>query len=170
MPRFTVASDTSTVNIDLKVNLHPSHISAHGLTGIIECELDGDGRPRLDAPYSADLSVPVASIKSGHAIQDREMRRRFDVNRHPTIDVKVTQGEALDTAGRYRATAQITMHGQTREIQGEVQIAVDGSQMTVDGDHVINVKDFGIEPPRLIILKVEPEVTVRAHIVAVAQP
>jgi hypothetical protein len=31
---------------------------------------------------------------------------------------------------------------------------------------VINVKEFGIDPPRLIILKVEPDVDIQVHIVA----
>ncbi len=44
-----------------------------------------------------------------------------------------------------------------------------GDTLTVDGQQVINVKDFGIDPPRLIILKVEPDVDLQVHIVAVRQ-
>ena len=136
---------------------------------MIECEVDDQGRPRLDQPYSAELTLPVDAIKSGNGIQDREMRRRFDVGRYPSITARVTRGEALEGDGRYRALAQLTMHGQTREISGEVQLHVDGTAMTIDGQQVINVKDFGIDPPRLIILKVEPEVDLRVHIVAERQ-
>jgi polyisoprenoid-binding protein YceI len=98
------------------------------------------------------------------------MRRRFDVNRYPSITARVTKGEALDGDGRYRAVAQLTMHGQTREISGDLQLRVDGTTMTIDGQQVINVKDFGIDPPRLIILKVEPDVDLQVHIVADLQP
>jgi len=169
MPQFRVNTSQSTVKVGLRVNLHPSHIDANALTGVIECELDGDGQPRLDQPYSAELSLPVDAIKSGNGIQDREMRRRFDVGRYPTITARVTHGEALEGKGRYRAVAQLTMHGQTREISGEIQLSVDGTTVTIDGQQVINVKDFGIDPPRLIILKVEPEVDLRVHIVAERQ-
>ncbi|MFI5285360.1 MAG: YceI family protein [Candidatus Dormibacteria bacterium] len=165
MPRFRVNTAESTVNVGLRVNLHPSHIRANALSGFIECEVDERGQPRLDHPYSAELTLPVDAIKSGNGIQDREMRRRFDVAHHPTITAKVTDGEALG-GGRYRATAQLSMHGQTREITGEIQITVSGTTMTIDGQQVINVKDFGIDPPRLIILKVEPEVDLQVHIVA----
>ena len=48
--------------------------------------------------------------------------------------------------------------------------SVDGTTMTIDGQQVINVKDFGIDPPRLIILKVEPDVDLQVHIVAELQP
>jgi polyisoprenoid-binding protein YceI len=166
MPRFRVNTAQSTVKVGLRVNLHPSHINANSLSGVIECEVDEQGKPRLDRPYSAELTLPVDAIKSGNGIQDREMRRRFDASRYPTITATVTHGEALEGEGRYRAVAQLTMHGQTREIKGDVQLGVKGTTMTIDGQQVINVKDFGIDPPRLIILKVEPDVDLQVHIVA----
>ena len=166
MPRFRVNTAQTTVSVGLRVNLHPSHISANALSGVIECEVDDQGTPRLDQPYSAELTLPVDAIKSGNGIQDREMRRRFDVSRYPTITATVTHGEAGEGEGRYRAVAQLTMHGQTREITGDVQLGVNGKTMTIDGQQVINVKDFGIDPPRLIILKVEPDVDLQVHIVA----
>jgi polyisoprenoid-binding protein YceI len=167
--QFRVDTNRSSVKVGLRINLHPSHIDSNALTGVIECEIDDQGRPRLDHPYSAELSLPVDAIKSGNGIQDREMRRRFDAGRYPTITARVTDGEALEGEGRYRAVAQLTMHGQTREISAEIQLRVDGTTMTIDGQQVINVKDFGIDPPRLIILKVEPEVDLRVHIVAERQ-
>jgi polyisoprenoid-binding protein YceI len=159
----------STVRVGLRVNLHPSHIEASSLSGTVTCELDDQGKPRLDQPYSAELTLPVEAIKSGNGIQDREMRRRFDAGRYPTINATVTHGEALDGDGSYRATAKLTMHGQTREITGDVRLGVTGTTMTIDGQQVIDVKDFGIDPPRLIILKVEPEVDLQVHIVAELQ-
>lgn len=169
MAQFRVNTSKSSVKVGLRVNLHPSHIDANALSGVIECEVDDQGRPRLDQPYTAELSLPVDAIKSGNGIQDREMRRRFDVGRYPTITARVTHGEALEGEGRYRAAAQLSMHGQTREISGEIQLHVDGTTMSIDGQQVINVKDFGIDPPRLIILKVEPEVDLLVHIVAERQ-
>ncbi len=169
MPRFTVNTAQSTVQVGLRVNLHPSHINANALSGFIECEVDDQGQPRLDQPYRAELSLPVDAIKSGNGIQDREMRRRFDTSRYPVITAVVTHGEALDVEGRYRATAQLTMHGVTKDITGDLTLTVSGTTMTVDGQQVINVKDFGIDPPRLIILKVEPDVDLQVHIVASRQ-
>ena len=169
MAQFRVNTSRSTVRVGLRVNLHPSHIDANALSGVIDCEVDDQGKPRLDQPYSAEVSLPVDAIKSGNGLQDREMRRRFDAGRYPTITARVTKGEALEGDGHYRAIAQLTLHGQTREITGEIQLHVDGTTMTIDGQQVINVKDFGIDPPRLIILKVEPDVDLTVHIVAERQ-
>ena len=83
MPRFRVNTAKSTVKVGLRVNLHPSHIDANALSGTIDCEVDEQGNPRLDQPYSAALTLPVDAIKSGNGMQDREMRRRFDVSKYP---------------------------------------------------------------------------------------
>jgi polyisoprenoid-binding protein YceI len=166
VPRFEVNTAQSTVRVGLRVNLHPSHINANALTGYIECEIDDQEKPRLDQPYRAELTLPVDAIKSGNGIQDREMRRRFDVSRYPLITAVVTHGEALDGEGRYRATARLTMHGVTKDVTGDLTLSVNGTTMTIDGQQVINIKDFGIDPPRLIILKVEPDVGLQVDIVA----
>ncbi len=166
MARFEVNTAQTTVQVGLRVNLHPSHVNANALTGFIECELDDQGKPRLDQPYRAELALPVEAIKSGNGLQDREMRRRFDTSRYPTITAVVTHGEALDGEGRYRATARLTLHGVTKDITGDVQVTANGRTLTIDGLQVINIKDFGIDPPRLIILKVEPDVDLQVHIVA----
>ena len=157
------------MNVDLNVNLHPSHVVSTALTGTVDCELDKQGRPRLDRPYSATLTLPVDSLKCGNALQDREMRRRLDASRYPTITARVTQGEALSRGGRYLISARLALHGRTRAIESTVRLRVTGTTMTVDGDQVINVKDFGVAPPRLIMLRMEPEVRVRSHIVAELQ-
>ena len=167
MPRYRVDTGQSQVSIGLRVNLHPSHITATGIRGELECELDDHGRVRLDRPYSAQLTLPVDSISSGIGLQDRLMRGRFDASRYPNITASVVSGEAIDVdEGRYRATAKLTMHGQTRDVTGEVQLTFTNGTVTVEAPATINMQDFGIDPPRLIVLKVEPDVDVSAHIVA----
>jgi len=170
VPRFRVDGKRSQIDIHLRVNLHPSHVTSSGLTGTIECEVDRYGRPRLDRQYAADLSVPVESLKSGIGLQDREMRRRMNVAKWPLITARVTKGEALDAKDRrYRAVATVSMRGRSRQIAADVQLHIDGDTLIVHGAQVINMTDFGISPPRLLVLRVEPEVDVRARIVAKRQ-
>ena len=167
MARYRVDTSQSQVSIGLRVNLHPSHITATGIRGEVECELDGDGHVRLDKPYSAELTLPIDAISSGNGLQDRLMRGRFDSSRYPNITAKVVSGEAISADdGRYRATAKLTMHGQTREVTGEVKLRFTNGTLTADAPTTVNMQDFGIDPPRLIVLKVEPDVDVSAHIVA----
>ena len=167
MPRYRVDTARSEVDIGLRVNLHPSHITATGVRGEVECELDDAGHLRLDRPYSAELTLPVDAISSGNTLQDRVMRGRLDSSRYPNITAKVVSGTAVSVdEGRYTATAKLTINGRTRELTRDVRLQFTNGTLTADAMTSINVQDFGIDPPRLIVLKVEPDVDISAHIVA----
>ena len=166
MPTYRIIPERSPVTIDAESSMHPVHASSSAVTGTLELRLDGQGRPDLDAPYAARLSVPVESITSGHGLQDREMHRRLDTRRHPRIGVEVTDAARLADDGRYRAKARITVRGETRDVEGEVALSVDGDQLVVEGQQTIDMRIFGVDPPRLLVIKVQPEVVVRVRLVA----
>jgi hypothetical protein len=55
------------------------------------------------------------------------------------------------------------IHGRATELSGTVEVdVIDGRA----GEHVFDIRDFGIKPPRILMLRVEPEVTVRIRLVA----
>ena len=91
MPRFRVIPDESPVSITAHATGHDTHAQSLGLTGRLVCTFDERGVPRLDAPWSAGLRLPVESIRSGNPIQDRVMRGHLDASRHPNIHVQVTE-------------------------------------------------------------------------------
>ena len=96
MPRFIVDTQNSTVDVGSAGEPAPlAHLGARAERASSTASWTTEGRPRFDAPYSAELFLPVDAIKSGHGIQDREMRRRFDTGHYPTISARVTKGEAL---------------------------------------------------------------------------
>lgn len=168
MARFNIDPGQSVVSTEVRANVHGGDIVARGLTGYIEGELADNGQPNLDAPHSASLELPVDALKSGNRLQDGEMERRMDVRRYPTINVAVKDVKP-GTGGRYRANVDVSVRGETRSIEGDLTIKGDGGRVEVDGEHTFDMRDFGINPPRLLILRVEPEVRVRVHIVANAE-
>jgi len=42
----------------------------------------------------------------------------------------------------------------------------DGDRVTIDGELDVDIRDFGLKPPNLLIVKVEPVVHVRLHLAA----
>ena len=44
--------------------------------------------------------------------------------------------------------------------------AVNGQMVILAGETTFDVRDFGMEPPRILMLKVEPDVRVKVAIVA----
>ena len=144
--------------INASSSVHPITSRTDGLEGFIE--LDGGN-------VWGEVSLDVARLRSGNPLEDRELRRRIDARRHPTIDGRVTGATPLDESGRYHVTGDITFRGVTRPHEDELVVTmVDDDTVTVEGTTTFDVRDFGMEPPRILVLRVHPEVTVTLEAVA----
>jgi hypothetical protein len=71
--------------------------------------------------------------------------------------------DAVLAGGRF----DLTFHGVTRRVRGELRLlAGDDGGFELEGEQVFDIRDFGIDPPRLLMLKADPEVRVRVRLVA----
>lgn len=163
--RYKISPTRSRVWIDAKSSLHPIHSSTDGLEGFVE--LDGDGSERLEVS-SGKVSLPVDRLSSGSRLEDRELQKRVDARRFPTIDGVVTEMTPLDGKdGHYRVTGDIAFRGVTRPHQDDMTVTtVDDRTIRLEGSSTFDVREFGMEPPRILMLRVEPEVAVRVEILA----
>ena len=84
MHRYRIVPPRSRVWIDARSNVHPIHTEADGLEGWVELDID-DGTVNVDQTPRGHLEYPVENLKSGNALEDRELRRRIDTRRYPTI-------------------------------------------------------------------------------------
>jgi polyisoprenoid-binding protein YceI len=168
--RYRIDPGRSRVWIDARSNVHPIHSSTDGLEGYVEIVTDGDGALVLDPPPAGKLTLPVSRLSSGNKLEDREMHRRIDARRYPTIDGILTSMQPLDGDGRYRVAGDVTFRGVTRPREDEMTVrAVDDRTIQLTGSSSFDIRDFGMEPPRILLLRVEPEVTVRVDITAVEE-
>ena len=95
--------------------------------------------------------------------------RRIDVKRYPMIDGVLTGIERVGDNGRYRVRGDLEFRGVSRPCEDEMTIeVVDHTTLKLGGESTFDVRDFGMEPPRILMLRVEPDVTVRVEIVATA--
>jgi polyisoprenoid-binding protein YceI len=163
--RFTIVPDRSTVWIDASSSLHPIHTRTDGLEGYLELELGTDGRVDLAVTPKGHLSLRVDRLRSGNMLEERELRRRMNARRFPTIDGELTDMHPTGEDGRYVVRGVVTFRGATNEHQDEMLIAFDDDTVMLAGTSTFDIRTFGMEPPRILLLRVEPEVTVRVEIV-----
>lgn len=156
MPRYEFDSDRSRFEIDAESSVHGIHAGTEGLTGFVDLPAGEDAAG--SAP--GRLVVPLGGLRSGNPLVDRETRRRLDVKRHPEIVCELTELTVLD-GDRYRAHGTITLMGRTVEAEGEVRIDERDDGIAISGSRTFDVRDWGLEPPRLLLLKVDPDVDVR---------
>jgi polyisoprenoid-binding protein YceI len=95
------------------------------------------------------------------------MKRRIDARRHPTITGELTGLERVDGT-RYLVRGDVTFRGVARSYEGDMDIAAsDDGTVRLEGERVFDIRDFGMQPPKILMLRVHPEVAVRVSIEAV---
>ena len=109
----------------------------------------------------------VERLSSGNALEDRELRRRVDTRRFPTIDGRLTTLQDTGRDDRYVVRGDLTFRGVTNSYEDEMTIArFDDQTLHLEGRSTFDIRDFGMEPPRILMLRVHPEVAVTVTIVA----
>jgi polyisoprenoid-binding protein YceI len=98
------------------------------------------------------------------------MQKRIDARRYPTIEGVLDHVIRNGAEQSYRVSGDVTFRGVSRRLEDQMQIrAVDGETIQLDGSARIDIRQFGMEPPRILLLKVKPEVDVRVEIFAVRE-
>ncbi|MHB8463418.1 MAG: YceI family protein [Acidimicrobiales bacterium] len=168
MARYEIASERSRVWIDARSSVHPIHTETAGLEGWLDVDVDtSSGRLDLATRPHGRLSLPVARLRSGNPLEDREMRRRIDAGRYPTIDGELAEMTAVGDSARYLVRGDVTFRGVQRSHEAEMEMTVVGDRtISLTGEATFDVREFGMEPPRILMLRVYPEVKVRVEVVA----
>ena len=169
MPRFRIVPERSRVWLEASSSVHPIHGEAAGLSGSIDVQFDGTG---LDLTSSPEIKVelPVEQLKSGNRLEDAEMMRRIDARRYPTIRGVVKDMKSQGVDGRYAVTGDLSFHGVTQTLDGEVTVSrPDDGTLVIEGERQFDIRDFNVSPPKILMLKVHPEVKVRIRVEAVGE-
>jgi len=166
--RYRIIPERSWVEIRARSNVHPIETRTVGLVGFLELALLSDGRVDLTSPASGAVSLRVANLSSGNPLQDRELRRRIDARRYPSIEGALVDMRATGTADRYVVRGDVTFRGVTRTVEDEMTVISvgDAGALEWEGEATFDVRDFGMDPPKILLFRVEPDVRVKAHIVA----
>jgi len=160
--RYRIVPEHSILWAEARSSLHPIKVETAGLEGFV------DAAPGTTAgnPLSGHLELASARVKTGNILYDRELERRLEVARYPLIQGDVT-GSRGEGGQRYHLRGDLSFHGVTRTLEGEVTLReADSTTVEIEGATVIDVRDFALQPPRLLMLRVYPEIRVRIRVLA----
>jgi polyisoprenoid-binding protein YceI len=164
--RYAVSSSEATLTFQARSTLHAVHGKATRLNGDIEAAWNPDGTLAEQPAPKMHVDFPVEGLSSGNSLQDREMWKMIDSKRFPRIAADLRDIRAAAAPRRYAARGDITFAGRSRMYDGEIALAHDGDRVTIDGELTVDIRDFGLKAPNLLIVKVDPIVSVRLHLVA----
>ena len=71
--------------------------------------------------------------------------------------------------GRYMVRGAVMFRGVTKEHEDWVPVPFDEDAVTLAGESTFDIRDYDMDPPRVLMLRVEPQVTIRVEIVGERQ-
>jgi polyisoprenoid-binding protein YceI len=164
--KYQIAPDRSQVWIEARSSIHPIHGEAKGLEGELELDIS-DGGVDLSTQPAAQLELDVGRLTSGNAAYDTQMARVVDARKYPKITGVAREFRPAGQGGRYHVRGDLTFHGVTRTVEGDVAISMlDDESLLVEGEQVFDVRDFSLQPPKILMIRVHPDVRVRVRIEA----
>ena len=165
--RYELDPDASRLHVHASSSVHPIHTEAR-VTGWVELVLRDDGSVDPAGGVGGHVELDLTGMRSGNPLVDREAERRLDVSRHPTVRGELTALEPdPDDAGRLTGHGELTFHGITRRLDGWLQVQVDYTgELRLDGEAELDVTDFGVQPPSLLLVKVHRHIRVELRATA----
>jgi polyisoprenoid-binding protein YceI len=166
MARYELQPDRSLVHVFARSTLRP-FTGAGPVSGHLDVSLR-DGRLDLDQPCAGELRLRVEDLRGDVPHLDRELRNRMDSIRYPTVTA-VLREVRPGAAGGYHMSGELTLRGRTKLVSGDATLVVEpGGPLTLRGVLHLDMRDFGLVPPRLLVLRVHPQIEVRLGVTAVA--
>lgn len=163
--RYELLREDCSMIFEARSSVHPIGVEAAEISGGLEAEVDGGDVRVLPG---ARLEVPMDGLRSGNPLIDRETRRRMDLRRDPRLVAELLDARRAG-GGRLVCRGAVTFQGRTEQVEGELQVEEqDDGALLLSGQRVVDVRRWGLRPPRLLVLKVDPQV--RVHLQLVARP
>lgn len=163
---FALVPQESAVLIETRSNVGPIVFGTLSVEGTAALSIDTTDLDET-AALSASMRIPVASLASGNTLYDSELRDRLEQRRYPWITVEMISSQPLGS-GRFGAEGDVTIHGSTRRLSGTLSLTMpDANTVVAQGQHVVDIRDFAIRLPSMLMLKIYPDVSVQFRITAV---
>jgi hypothetical protein len=164
--RFDPAA--SKLEVHASSSLHGISSKADGVEGELDLTLDASGHGiDLARGVRGSLRFELARLSTGNPLEDVATERAIDRKRYPVVEGALASITAADPdpAGNpgYDVTGELTFHGVGRELTGRLYVGVADGGATVHlwGEQVLDVRAWGVKPPKLGLVRVHPDVRVR---------
>jgi DNA-binding PadR family transcriptional regulator len=166
--RYRLLEDRSVILVDVRSSVGPISFGALGVRGWVDAAVP-DGAVRLArAGVAAQVRLAVEDLRCGNSLYDAELLRRIDARQYPWVTVELRGCTPLGPTNRCRVAGDVTFHGVTRSAEGTVsaEVGPDG-RLVVDGEQAFDIRDFDLDSPTVLMLRIYPDVRVRLHVEAV---
>lgn len=150
-------SENGTAKFTSSVPLHNFTGSSESLVGMI----------KLD-DMSVDFYIDLETLDTGNAKRDKDMLITLETEKYPfgeffgeivsDFDPSSSSEQSVTVKGDF------TIHGQSKEIEIDGTITKTQQGLLVKASWILNLDDYDITPPKLLIIKVDEEQDVEIEV------
>jgi polyisoprenoid-binding protein YceI len=161
---YRIDGAASGVVVEARSSIHDTRTRWSGVAGTIEAD------PAELAAATAELTVDMTRHDAGDFLRNRKLRKDLHVDRYPTARFRLVRlRDVADRGGgSFAATADgvIAWHDREVEIAAAGEGAVTADRIAATARFELDVRAFGVEPPRFLMFKVEEVVAVTVTLLA----
>lgn len=107
----------------------------------------------------ATVVIPVEQLDCGNGKMNEHMRKALQADKNPELEFALNSYDVTGSAATLKGTLKIA--GTTKPIEIPATLSEQGKEVRVKASKQINMKDWGVKPPSLMLgtMKVKEVVT-----------
>lgn len=147
--QFNLNNSKSTMSIFGTSSLHDWEEVIEEQSGSIQLSTEGEM-----AIVNLNVSVVAESIKSDKSAMDKNTYKALKTDTYKSITFKMTDFKNMTDLGNseYQVTVsgKLSISGVTKTIDLTFKMKTTANAVTLEGEKSLNMKDYGIEPPKAL--------------------
>jgi hypothetical protein len=165
VPRYVIDSAASRVIVRARSNIHDTDTRWTGVSGTIDADAAD-----LGAGAAAEVLVDMTRHDAGDFLRNRKLRKDLEVERFPQARFRLARLREVSSRGAglfaARADGSIAWHGRDVDISAAGEGTVTDGELRATARFELDVRAFGVSPPRFLMFKVEEIVSVEVSLSA----
>lgn len=164
MARYDILPQRSEMSAEARSSVHPIHARAE-VSGWVEASVS-NGSVDVEEPTHARIEIATEALRADNTLINREIQKRLDPRRYPTVIAEIKQVRP-DTGNRYSIQGELTLRHVTNPVTGWAElVSDDNGTLELTGGLTLDLRDFQLDPPKLLGMRVHPDVTVTIKLTA----
>jgi polyisoprenoid-binding protein YceI len=138
--------------------------AAKSIVATLQTAPEGQPAELAQLVKSALVTVATEALECGNGTMNEHLRKALKQTEHPNVSFSL-DSYTLDPSGLLKGKLQIA--GQEKEVEFPATVTDDGSTIHVAGSKQINMKEWGVKPPSLMLgaMKVNQMVTINFDVI-----
>lgn len=118
------------------------------------------GQEFVAAPFQ--VVIPIDGMTTGNRNRDSNMAEMLGYPGAKEITAKIPAVHAR--LGKNRLSGTVTINKIEKPFDGEFELTQNGDSFVIQGSTILHLSDFGIAPPRLLLLSIGNDVAIAYNV------